>query len=322
MADENPLLEPAARDEAAPPKALYLLGVQRARSWQWPARVARGAAERSARALPRPGGAGAAGHRSKCRSLDPDALQEHQRAVESAMRRGTILPAPFGLVFHGRRPLIRMLQEQYLVLDEALVVSRRPVRSAHPHRLLRMAVSRTMSCCSWPTSCTPTCVVPRVPPCPFPRAGPPSAELGLSGRKNSLGRIHPARRRSGHRALRNQPRHHRSLATVRLRTLRRLTMLVDVALPVPIPRNFHVPAQPSRSARARACACALPDVVSPAGCWDRRTGTRAQAAARHRSRAGERNRVCRRTFSSSAAGSPTITWRRSASCCARRCLQC
>jgi hypothetical protein len=47
-------------------------------------------------------------------------VQGHQRVVEAAMRRGTVLPAPFGIVFRGRRQLIRLLQDQYLVLDEGL----------------------------------------------------------------------------------------------------------------------------------------------------------------------------------------------------------
>ena len=52
--------------------------------------------------------------------LDDARVQAHQRVVESAMRRGTVLPAPYGIVFRGRRQLIRLLQDQYLVLDEGL----------------------------------------------------------------------------------------------------------------------------------------------------------------------------------------------------------
>jgi hypothetical protein len=52
--------------------------------------------------------------------LDEQSVQRHQRVVESAMRRGTVLPAPYGIVFRGRRQLIRLLQEQYLVLEEGL----------------------------------------------------------------------------------------------------------------------------------------------------------------------------------------------------------
>ena len=52
--------------------------------------------------------------------LEDQHVLAHQRVVESAMRRGTVLPAPYGIVFRGRRQLIRLLQEQYLVLDEGL----------------------------------------------------------------------------------------------------------------------------------------------------------------------------------------------------------
>lgn len=52
--------------------------------------------------------------------LDQQHLHAHQRVVEGAMRRGTILPAPFGVIFRGRRAVIHFLEEQYIVLDEAL----------------------------------------------------------------------------------------------------------------------------------------------------------------------------------------------------------
>ncbi|MBR9990268.1 MAG: GvpL/GvpF family gas vesicle protein [Gemmatimonadetes bacterium] len=52
--------------------------------------------------------------------MDDARLQEHQKVVEAAMRRGTVLPAPYGIVFRGRRQLIHLLQDQYLVLDEGL----------------------------------------------------------------------------------------------------------------------------------------------------------------------------------------------------------
>jgi hypothetical protein len=52
--------------------------------------------------------------------VDEARVQAHQRVVEAAMRRGTVLPAPYGIVFRGRRQLIRLLQDQYLVLDEGL----------------------------------------------------------------------------------------------------------------------------------------------------------------------------------------------------------
>jgi gas vesicle protein GvpL/GvpF len=118
MSDENPLLEETARESVPPVRALYLLGIQRARNWRGRLRREENANDlrvryRDLEALVRPAV-------FEVPELDTDAVQEHQRAVEAAMRRGTILPAPYGVVFYGRRPLIRMMQEQYLVLDEAL----------------------------------------------------------------------------------------------------------------------------------------------------------------------------------------------------------
>lgn len=49
-----------------------------------------------------------------------EGLQQHQKTIEGIMRRTTILPAPFGVIFKGKRPLIRLLQDQYLVFDEGL----------------------------------------------------------------------------------------------------------------------------------------------------------------------------------------------------------
>ena len=53
-------------------------------------------------------------------ALDRAALEAHQRLVEGAMRQCTILPAPPGVVFRSRRPLIRFLEDQYPALDEGL----------------------------------------------------------------------------------------------------------------------------------------------------------------------------------------------------------
>ncbi len=51
---------------------------------------------------------------------DDASLREHQRVVDRVMRRATVLPAPFGIVFHGRRAVLRFMEDQYLVLDEGL----------------------------------------------------------------------------------------------------------------------------------------------------------------------------------------------------------
>ncbi|MGH8435262.1 MAG: GvpL/GvpF family gas vesicle protein [Pseudomonas sp.] len=119
MTEDNPLLQETAREGAAPAKALYLIGIQRARNWRGRRLRSDQEAEelrvryRDLDALVRPAV-------FEVPELDTEAVQKHQRTIESAMRRGTILPAPYGVIFHGRRPLIRMMQDQYLVLDEAL----------------------------------------------------------------------------------------------------------------------------------------------------------------------------------------------------------
>ena len=94
---------------------LYFYGVTRARSW-------RGVVEgdpvikvryRDLEAMVRP-------VPYRVPELDDASLAEHQRLVDNTQRKGTVLPAPFGLVFRGRRSLIRFLEDQYIVLDEGL----------------------------------------------------------------------------------------------------------------------------------------------------------------------------------------------------------
>lgn len=53
-------------------------------------------------------------------AFDPDRVREHHRRMESSMRRGTVLPVPYGLVFRSRRAVVRFLEDQYIVLDEGL----------------------------------------------------------------------------------------------------------------------------------------------------------------------------------------------------------
>jgi hypothetical protein len=53
-------------------------------------------------------------------SAEPEGVNAHQKVVEAVMRRATVLPAPFGMVFRGRRALVHFLEDQYIVLDEAL----------------------------------------------------------------------------------------------------------------------------------------------------------------------------------------------------------
>lgn len=103
------------RGERASPEGLYLYGIARSRAWR-----ASGDGEelvrvryRDLEALVRP-----APYRVP--RLDDEGVREHQRLVEGAMRRGTILPAPYGIVFRGRRSTIRFLEDQYIALDEGL----------------------------------------------------------------------------------------------------------------------------------------------------------------------------------------------------------
>lgn len=119
MQEESPLLQENAHDPAHTTKGLALVGVQRAKSWRGRHAATEGTEafvhvryrdlEALVRSVP-----------FELPEFDLAAVQNHQKLVETAMRRGSIVPAPFGLVFHGRRPLIKLLQEQYLMLDEAL----------------------------------------------------------------------------------------------------------------------------------------------------------------------------------------------------------
>jgi hypothetical protein len=102
-----------------PGQALYFYGVARVKTWRG-GRVGAVQGEevlrvryRDLEALVRP-------VHYELPQLDEASVLAHQKTVENAMRRGTVLPVPFGIVFRGRRQLIRMLQEQYLVLDEGL----------------------------------------------------------------------------------------------------------------------------------------------------------------------------------------------------------
>jgi hypothetical protein len=52
--------------------------------------------------------------------LDPQRVTEHQRLVDAVMKRGTVLPVPFGMVFLGRRALLEFMEDQYGVLEEGL----------------------------------------------------------------------------------------------------------------------------------------------------------------------------------------------------------
>ena len=95
---------------------LYLYGVTRARGWRGSERrntELQHIRYRDIEAIVRPAA-------FELPSDHDAALTEHQRVLEALMRRYTILPTPVGIIFKGRRALIRWLQDQYLVLDEGL----------------------------------------------------------------------------------------------------------------------------------------------------------------------------------------------------------
>jgi hypothetical protein len=111
--------ETARETQPRQPRApgLRLLGVLRARGW----RGARGrAAEPVLRVRYRALEALVQAAPYAVPPFDVAALRGHQRVLDGVLRRGTVLPLPYGVVFRGRRPLIRFLEEQYLVLDEGL----------------------------------------------------------------------------------------------------------------------------------------------------------------------------------------------------------
>ncbi len=119
---EPPRRKPARRSRSGPGErvpdrvpALYFVGVTRSRGWRG-SRATDDLAMvryRDLEALVRPAP-------YETPEVGKDQLQAHQRMVEGAMRRDTILPAPFGIVFRSRRHVIRFLEDQYIVLDEAL----------------------------------------------------------------------------------------------------------------------------------------------------------------------------------------------------------
>lgn len=105
---------PDRDEERAGPGGLYLYAVCRSRSWRGGegedlTRVRYRDMEALVRPVP-----------YRVPELDHQKVQDHQRLVEGTMRRGTVLPAPYGLVFRGRRAVIRFLEDQYIILDEGL----------------------------------------------------------------------------------------------------------------------------------------------------------------------------------------------------------
>lgn len=104
------------RDPA--PSGYYLYGVTRARGWRL--RGATGLPAGFRRVQFRDLEAIVEAAPFDLRELNHSALAAHQRAVGSVMCRCTILPAPPGVLFAGRRPLVKFLRDQYLSLVEGL----------------------------------------------------------------------------------------------------------------------------------------------------------------------------------------------------------
>lgn len=53
---------------------------------------------------------------------DPDDVLRHHRAVEQAMQRGDVAPAPWGIVFAERDDAADLLRGEYVALDHALAL--------------------------------------------------------------------------------------------------------------------------------------------------------------------------------------------------------
>jgi len=51
---------------------------------------------------------------------DREFVRAHSSAIERAMRRATIVPAPYGIVFQDHHQVVDFLDTQYVALDEAL----------------------------------------------------------------------------------------------------------------------------------------------------------------------------------------------------------
>ena len=51
---------------------------------------------------------------------ETERIREHSRTIERAMRRCTIVPAPYGIVFRGQEEAVDFLENQHVALTEAL----------------------------------------------------------------------------------------------------------------------------------------------------------------------------------------------------------
>lgn len=112
--------EPADNDAAAPEaEGLMLHGVVRTRGHEKAlAKLAVAAGED----LIEHQGIGALVHTVPYRLPDwnTKSIRQHSSTVERAMRRCTIVPAPYGIVFRDRQHVVDFLDHQHVALDEAL----------------------------------------------------------------------------------------------------------------------------------------------------------------------------------------------------------
>lgn len=96
--------------------ALYLFGISRTRGWRGIERRSAGLERVRYRDLE-------AVVKQSAFELPADhdaAASEHQRVLDGLIKRSTVLPMPVGVLFKNRRALIRMMQEEYLIIDEGL----------------------------------------------------------------------------------------------------------------------------------------------------------------------------------------------------------
>lgn len=98
----------------------YLYGVTRSQGWR--ARPRGGGEQRCGRVRFRDLEAVVSPAPFGLPELDARGLEAHQRVVGELACRCTILPAPPGVVFSGRRTLVGFLDDQYLVLAEGLAL--------------------------------------------------------------------------------------------------------------------------------------------------------------------------------------------------------
>jgi len=54
--------------------------------------------------------------------VDPVEVRAHHERLDAVLRRGTVLPAPFGVAFRGEKEVVRFLRTRYVELGDALAL--------------------------------------------------------------------------------------------------------------------------------------------------------------------------------------------------------